>query len=169
MTQGQPEEYSEENVNELVGGIRNALDRGEEINKAKQSFFNAGYNKQEIDEATAVLGIAEPIISNKIPAQPLPIQISVVEESGVKPLPTTQKPIEPILSQKISSPSPASLPSTNIVFPSKKETQKLPVAKFEEPKPLNKALVIVLILLGILFVVIAGFLGVFWDQLFGPF
>lgn len=167
MTQGQPEEYSEENVNELVGGIRNALDRGEEINKAKQSFFNAGYNKKEIDEATAVLGIAEPVNAIKIPTQPLPVQKIESEKSEVKPLPTFQKPLEQIL--PASNTPKTILPSTNLVLPSKKETQKLPVAKFEEPKPLNKALVIILILLGILFVVIAGFLGVFWDQLFGPF
>lgn len=170
MSSGQPEDYSEENVNELVGGIRNALDRGEEINKAQQSFFNAGYNKKEIDEAIAILGVAEstPSSNKSLIQQSLQVQKATSEKPEIKnsPLPI-QKKIEQILPSE-SSPK-SSLPSTNIVLPSKKETQKLPVAKFEEPKPLNKALVITLILLGILFVVIAGFLGVFWDQLFGPF
>ena len=159
MTQGQPEEYSEENVNELVGGIKNALDRGEDVNKAKQSFFNAGYTKKEIDEATAVLGISEPVQAQKVltPTSLPIVQKTSIELNNSKPTSVVQKPVEQIL------------PQGNIVFPSKKEIQKLPVAQFKEPQKLNKALVIILILLGILFVVIAGFLGVYWDQLFGPF
>ncbi len=37
--------------NILVGGIRNALQRGQDINKIKQSFINAGYPGQEIEQA----------------------------------------------------------------------------------------------------------------------
>lgn len=154
MTEGQPEEYAEENSDELVGGMRNALDRGEEINKAKQSFFNAGYTKKEIDEATAALGLSDQVVLEKIPEKKL----------------ENQKMQSPIETKKETKKLPTSiLPPNRIIFPSKKETKKLPLAKSHEPTKINKALVIVLILLGILFIVTAGFLGIFWDQLFGPF
>jgi len=38
-------------MSELTGGIENALDRGESPEKAKQSFLNAGYKKEDIEEA----------------------------------------------------------------------------------------------------------------------
>ena len=36
---------------ELIGGLKNALDRGETIDSAKQSFVNAGYAPTEIESA----------------------------------------------------------------------------------------------------------------------
>jgi hypothetical protein len=40
---------------ELVGGLRNALERGETLEKAKQSFTNAGYNSGEIGMAAQMI------------------------------------------------------------------------------------------------------------------
>lgn len=37
---------------EISGGIKNALNRGENLTKAKQSFINAGYTPQEVQAAT---------------------------------------------------------------------------------------------------------------------
>jgi hypothetical protein len=36
---------------EIVGGIRIALERGESLKRAMMTFFNAGYKKEEIEEA----------------------------------------------------------------------------------------------------------------------
>ena len=36
---------------ELIGGIKNALERGENIEKAKQSFISAGYRPEEVTAA----------------------------------------------------------------------------------------------------------------------
>jgi hypothetical protein len=36
---------------EIVAGIRNALDRGYSLQQAVQSFINAGYNPSEVNEA----------------------------------------------------------------------------------------------------------------------
>jgi len=38
---------------EIVSGLRNAIERGESLEKAMQSFANAGYNPQEIQQAAA--------------------------------------------------------------------------------------------------------------------
>jgi hypothetical protein len=40
---------------DLIGGLRNALDRGEQIQKAMQSFINAGYTAQEVELAARKL------------------------------------------------------------------------------------------------------------------
>jgi len=56
---------------EISGGIKNALDRGEPLMKAKQSFINAGYTPQEVQAATQMVrqtssGTARPV--NALPS-----------------------------------------------------------------------------------------------------
>jgi len=40
---------------ELTGGLRNAMERGYSLNRAIQSFINAGYNPQDVQAAAALL------------------------------------------------------------------------------------------------------------------
>ena len=77
---------------ELIGGLKNALERGEQLTKAKQSFLNAGYKPEEIEGAIQKMPIttqqastptttpakttsttAQPQPETTTPAQPLPI------------------------------------------------------------------------------------------------
>jgi hypothetical protein len=41
-----------EDNQELAGGLRNALERGENIDKAKKSFISAGYKKTKVETTT---------------------------------------------------------------------------------------------------------------------
>ncbi len=41
---------------EIFAGIKNAIERGETLEQAKQTFINAGYSKEEVEEAVASLG-----------------------------------------------------------------------------------------------------------------
>ncbi len=58
---------------EISGGIKNALDRGESLAKAKQSFINAGYTPQEVQESTQMIK-SVPLQNTKplIPTKPIP-------------------------------------------------------------------------------------------------
>ena len=72
---------------ELIGGIRNALERGESLAKAKQTFINAGYQPAEV--ATAV---------QKLPQGISPIATPIVSMSTIpvgKPGETPQSKIPP--------------------------------------------------------------------------
>ena len=40
---------------DILGGLKNALERGETIEEAKETFISAGYSKAEIEEAAASL------------------------------------------------------------------------------------------------------------------
>lgn len=51
---------------ELVGGLKNALDRGEPLAKAKQSFLNAGYKPAEIEGAIKKIPTAASQINNQV-------------------------------------------------------------------------------------------------------
>ncbi len=52
---------------EIIGGLRNALDRGEPLEKAKQSFLNAGYKPEEVKSAVQKMPTT-PQISNSVTA-----------------------------------------------------------------------------------------------------
>jgi hypothetical protein len=162
------ENPEEEIMNEIAGGLKNALERGDNLEHAKISFLNAGYAKDEIEKAAASIG------SPKTQALIQPVQ-------QIKPLVPIQ-PIQPLVSSRATEPLPKKksffgfkkldeqkLPHTNAALPTRKEVKQLPLARPDKPKSTNKALVIVLILLGIILILMAGFLGVYWDQLFGPF
>jgi len=40
---------------EIISGLRNALERGESLDKAAQSFLNAGYNPNEVKESVTAI------------------------------------------------------------------------------------------------------------------
>ena len=41
---------------EIIAGLKTAIEHGESLEKAKQTFINAGYNPREIEEAAASMG-----------------------------------------------------------------------------------------------------------------
>lgn len=63
---------------ELIGGIKNALERGEILAKAKQSFLNAGYNPTEIQAAIQKIPASvhqnSKSLNQQLPSQTAPIQ-----------------------------------------------------------------------------------------------
>jgi len=100
---------------ELIGGLRNALERGEDIEKAKKSFISAGYKKNKVDTLT----------------QEMSKEISQTKEQIPTPTPTNKTTTKP--------------------------TQK---------KQTSKKFLIILVIVGILILIIAGLLGLFWNKIF---
>jgi len=70
---------------ELSGGLRNALLRGENINKAKQSFISAGYKPEEVEAASQKIPSTLKNFQQTIPAK-LPLGKSQLEF----PIPATK-------------------------------------------------------------------------------
>ncbi|MBS3066048.1 hypothetical protein J4229_03330 [Candidatus Pacearchaeota archaeon] len=64
---------------EIAAGIKNALNRGFNLEEATSSFINAGYNQQEVNEASSY-------ISRGI--SPLP---SPMKEESIKDIPKKQE------------------------------------------------------------------------------
>jgi hypothetical protein len=76
---------------EIISGLRNALDRGYSLDLAVQSFVNAGYSKQDVLDSARVLGYSKGIISNLPPAsQPETISDQEMTRSQPQPLPRNQ-------------------------------------------------------------------------------
>lgn len=75
---------------EILGGLKTALARGEPLKKAMMSFYNSGYAKKDIEEAARALyspQFPQPIVQPQVQLRPPP----------QKTPPTTQPPpIQPV-------------------------------------------------------------------------
>ena len=73
---------------EIVAGIKQAVQRGEPIQKAKQSFIQAGYNQQDVeDSAKAMEGVISkiPEIPSRIKKGPAPSPPGTIPALETKP------------------------------------------------------------------------------------
>jgi hypothetical protein len=77
---------------ELIGGLQNALLRGETIDKAKQSFISAGYKPEEIEAAAHKISIT-PKANQQPSTKPIPIPIKQSIQPQITT--TTTKPKQP--------------------------------------------------------------------------
>jgi len=108
---------------DIVAGLKNAFERGESMEKAVNAFINAGYNKNEVEEAAKSLGFlnskqeqtsqtAQPeSVPQKPQFQPLPKSPSLTKEL---PIPNAPSPPQttPAVSNTPSAPSPAKKPKS---------------------------------------------------------
>lgn len=122
---------------ELIGGIINALDRGSTLDKAKQSFINAGYKLEEIEAAIQKVPqvasrISKPLAPGTPQAAPAPTQTQ--GSPAVAPVPVSPQSSAPIVKPKGESAS--------------------------------KGLVIALVIMGILVLAGAIVMIFFWDLFF---
>jgi hypothetical protein len=69
---------------ELIGGLKNAIDRGETLVKAKQSFINAGYKQDEVEAAARKVPAATQQISK-------PVSATAAEKFTAEPTIQTQQ------------------------------------------------------------------------------
>lgn len=82
----------------LANGLKRALERGESLEKAKQTFINAGYDREAIEKASKLLSeekiqTIKPKLrgAQKESQQYYRPQIKKSGKSNIPPLPTEQK------------------------------------------------------------------------------
>jgi hypothetical protein len=97
---------------EIISGLKNAVDRGYSLNKAVESFFNAGYSRQDVIDSANVLGYSGGIISKST-------------LSNVAPYPI-QQPSYPANPQPDHQNSPQPAPKSTPQSPAQPQFQKLP-------------------------------------------
>ncbi|MEM2956004.1 MAG: hypothetical protein QW041_00260 [Candidatus Pacearchaeota archaeon] len=76
---------TEEDIQDIIVGLRNALERGYNLEKAKLTFINAGYKKEDVEEAAKSFG------EEKIKASLSAIQPRIEKFIKEKPLPEIPK------------------------------------------------------------------------------
>jgi len=93
---------------EILGGLKSAIERGNSLKRAMMTFFNAGYKKEEIEEAARFLnesGISQP--SATIPSvsptvkKPLTTDNQLEVPQMKEPIPNQQQ--VQVVTQKVSN------------------------------------------------------------------
>ena len=124
---------------ELIGGLKNALDRGENLEKAIQSMVKAGYNPQEVNEAAKLAGRkgATAIISpEKEAAAPVEKKKGLFHMFGKK--------------EESKAPAPGTPSPTEKAKPEEKVEAKKAIKEGKEKKKASKTIVIIIIALVVL-------------------
>lgn len=132
--------------NEILGGLKSALERGQSLKLAMMSFYNAGYDKKEIEEAARALKEREAreeaegqFIREPIPPQKLISQPKSPIKKFFSKLPTFKKP-SPQLPVSVQS-------SQQPIQPRQLTAQVIPqrVSSYGESKKSDKLIIIILI------------------------
>jgi len=164
---------------DLVEGLRTALSKGESLEQAMYTFFNAGYEKAKIEEAARALVYQrkpEPMpqrpVSPPPRLKPRPKPKQILKPSPMPLLPQKTKPqLKPQPIPPVSKPMPSPKPSPEKpplepYAPEKpiKETTKKPskqiISEYEKQKAPKKKLAVILLII-FLIVLLGGLASIF--------
>lgn len=151
---------------EILGGLKSAISRGETLKDAMMTFYQAGYDKYEIEEAARAYLAQKPLEQTINPAQRLAKFTPVKEEKKepLKKIPTQEE----LRNTGPQMPSPLGVPK-----PKQKELAPQRVSSYEPPKkPSQNSGKGLTILLGIILLVLVGILAaviLFKSELVGFF
>lgn len=171
---------------ELIEGLRTALSKGESLEQAMYTFFNAGYEKSKVEEAAKALmyqGQPEQMPQKPVPLQPrLKPKPQPIVKPGLKPESKQMlEPSMPVLPEKIkpqlrpappvskSMLPPETSPEKSLLEPyipkkpgeeTPKEPSKQIVSGYEKQKAPKKKLAIVLLII-FLIVLLGGLASIF--------
>jgi hypothetical protein len=127
---------------DIIGGLFMALQKGESLERAMMTFFNAGYKKEDIEAA------ARDLYSQKIEQQPRrtinPLNIIGKPVSSIKK--TLQKPLKPISesTRRLMSVQQTQIPKQTLITPQptpkpdvKLQQQTSPSQQIPKPSPIQ--------------------------------
>lgn len=153
---------------EILGGLRSALERGETLKRAMMTMFNAGYQKQEIEEAASVLSPSD--MESKLglleEKKPLSTEMIIPSKQQKMRIPSEKKSfIQSILSPS-KQPKPEKQKMQNVITPSvspqpvqvisgtQGQVQQVPVfqpiqivSSYGEQRPYERIIIFILIFL----------------------
>jgi hypothetical protein len=114
---------------DILGGLKVALSKGDSLQSAMQSFYNAGYTKEEIEEAAralhAEISQQQYFQRQAVPTQPQP----VLRRPILFPKPTQVQPGQQVQTQPIQRIAPEIKPTPVQL------DQKDPPIQTQQPKP----------------------------------
>jgi hypothetical protein len=138
---------------EILGGLKSALERGESLKRAMMTFFNAGYKKEEIEEA------AKNLTAQNV--QPVATEPKIIPTSKPISIPKEVKPVEVLPAEPIKV---QLTPQVKTQSPTVKQN----VSSYgEEPK--DKALIFVLVSVLIFLVGVLLSIFIFKEELINFF
>jgi hypothetical protein len=145
------EAVEEDKEEEILGGLKNAMGRGETLQMARLSFLNAGYKPHIVDLA-----------ASRISGQ----GVSVVEQQPVPQAANIPAPQAPNVAPQAPNVAPQAInvPAANLNLYAQRPPAQQGQMVRKRAIPYWAIIMMLIMSLGIL--VGAGVLGLFWDKLF---
>ena len=145
----------------LVEGLKNAMRRGETLEQAKQSFISAGYNSQEVEEASKYVKALSYKIQSAQRAAPTiqPKPVPRQAQPALQPVQPMQKPAQPVQRVQPAPIQPRSLPTRQVypsmprISPSTFQPRQFKPAKTPQ-KESDKGTLMLIIILGLVLLVL---------------
>jgi len=135
---------------EILGGLRLAISKGESLKKAMMTFFNAGYKREEIEEAARALQTQK--IEKEIPQEkPMPSAKSQFKKPIIK-----RKPVQKISAYGEPPEIKKTFPAEKKEIPQEKPIQKKPskeISSYEKGASPKGKIIIILLIFSLLFLV----------------
>ena len=147
---------------ELVDGLRNAIERGNDLEKVKQSFISAGYHREQVEEAAEMISYGS--------------SLDAPQEN--EPKPNLSKAVKPGKTEKLEKtiPEQPTAPEKSPQMPQLAKDFQTPQADSKEmltpeKEEKSKTHLWIILLLSILFFLIIALvlILVFKDQIIGWF
>ena len=141
---------------EILAGLKNALERGESLERAVQSFINAGYNPAEVRQAAQLLsdGALSTLHPQTEPIRKIQMQSSI---QNIRE-PAQTQPIQQVQQEKIYTPRP---PAEQ--FPTRKLNNGMPFQPVRKKTNSGKRIAVIILILillaligGLVYVIIFG-------------
>lgn len=133
---------------DILGGLRVALFKGESLQSAMQSFYNSGYKKEDIEEAAQALYSENPQTRQASQQPSSPIVQKPVQQVVQKPIPQVVQPTYP---SQTKQPQQSQPPQVRQV-----------ISNYEQPKQKNKIDLVTIVLVLILICLLGVLAGVFF-------
>ncbi len=147
---------------DILGGLKTALARGQTLRQAMMSFYNSGYLKQEIEEAAKALQVEknQPLQPQfaQGPSETAPIfqRTDLVEKDS------NEEPKE-VLSQTAKLAQPQTIQKVSAYGQPAQPTQPKQPQQVQQPQPAKpRGKAIIFILLALLIILIGGLIVVFF-------
>jgi len=137
---------------DIVGGLKVALSRGNTLQAAMQSFYNAGYNKDEIEEAARFVMNNQSSMGMFSPPQSASPPVSIPQKPQISPNQFTP-----------SIPS-LGIPTTNTNLNQKVSNYptNLPIDSMKKNKSSGSKIAMIILLFLILFLLVGSLVAVFF-------
>lgn len=160
---------------EILGGLMSALERGESLKRAMTTLFNAGYKREEIEDAARFLTTNPIEAKRELLSAPSPAE-KTIPKAKLQPVKERTSIFEKIKEPKPLKPIQKPIEQTQMAMPVSSGVQGQPnfqpiqiVSSYGEEKPIDRMIIFVLIFLLIFLVGLLATIFIFKQELINLF
>ena len=144
---------------DIIRGLEGAMSKGETLERAMYSFYNAGYKREDVEEAARFMGIHLSQQESLIPATPLSFTVKPEQiKSQEMQVQIPQKKMEEIIPKPSIKPMTENISGSQI---NREPTFVQEVSRYEQKQKISPRTVLIIILSTSLLILLVSLGGLF--------